>query len=43
MMFQYKVTKEDGSYVIAKDTLAFRNRIRDGVNEWRDEDPNNYK
>jgi hypothetical protein len=25
------------------DTLYFRNRIRDGVNEWQDENPLNYK
>ena len=24
------------------DTLTFRNRIRDGVNEWQDEDPSHY-
>ncbi|MDP3912745.1 MAG: DUF1735 domain-containing protein [Bacteroidota bacterium] len=27
----------------ATDTLTFRNRIRDGINEWQDENPNNYK
>ena len=25
-----------------QDTLTFRNRIRDGVNEWQDEDPSHY-
>ena len=25
------------------DTLTFRNRMRDGVNEWMDENPSNYK
>jgi hypothetical protein len=25
-----------------KDTLTFRNRMRDGVNEWMDENPSNY-
>ena len=24
------------------DTLTFRNRIRDGINEWQDEDPSHY-
>jgi hypothetical protein len=24
------------------DTLTFRNRIRDGVNEWQDENPSHY-
>lgn len=28
------------SYVT--DTLTFRNRIRDGVNEWQDENPDHY-
>lgn len=26
-----------------QDTLTFRNRIRDGVNEWQDENPSHYK
>src|SRR5690554_3262145 len=26
-----------------QDTLSFRNRIRDGINEWQDENPDNYK
>lgn len=26
----------------AQDTLTFRNRIRDGVNEWQDENPSHY-
>ena len=25
------------------DTLTFRNRFRDGINEWQDEDPTHYK
>ena len=29
--------------VHARDTLTFRNRIRDGVNEWQDENPQHYK
>jgi hypothetical protein len=24
------------------DTLTFRNRIRDGINEWQDENPSHY-
>lgn len=43
MFLNYKITNGDGSYIVANDTLVFRNRIRDGVNEWRDEDPENYK
>ena len=27
----------------AHDTLTFRNRIRDGVNEWQDENPDHYE
>jgi hypothetical protein len=26
----------------AQDTLTFRNRIRDGINEWQDENPSHY-
>lgn len=34
----------DGDYTYhATDTLTFRNRIRDGVNEWQDEHEENYK
>lgn len=43
LYLNYKITNPDGTYIIANDTLVFRNRIRDGVNEWRDEDPDNYK
>lgn len=43
LILNYKISLDDGSYVVAKDTLAFRNRIRDGVNEWRDENPENYE
>lgn len=39
----YKYQREDGNWCYAKDTLTFRNRIRDGVNEWQDENPDNYK
>ncbi len=33
----------NGVTVQCKDTLAFRDRIRDGVLEYQDENPNNYK
>ena len=33
----------DGNTCHARDTLSFRNRIRDGVNEWQDENPKNYE
>jgi len=39
----YKYRAADGNWYHAKDTLTFRNRIRDGVNEWQDENPANYK
>lgn len=39
----YKYLAADGNWYHAKDTLTFRNRIRDGVNEWMDENPANYK
>jgi len=38
----YKYTNADGSISHVRDTLTFRNRIRDGVNEWQDEDPSHY-
>lgn len=42
IFLSYKYEKE-GNVYHATDTLTFRNRIRDGVNEWQDENPNNYK
>jgi len=38
----YKYKAADGNWYHAQDTLTFRNRIRDGVNEWQDENPTNY-
>lgn len=35
--------EKDGYVCHARDTLTFRARIRDGVNEWQDEDPEKYK
>ena len=40
---KYKYANPDGTTSYATDTLTFRNRIRDGVNEWQDENPENYK
>lgn len=38
-----KYTYTDGTNTYhATDTLTFRNRIRDGINEWQDENPANY-
>lgn len=42
IFLSYKYT-ENGVTVLCKDTLAFRDRIRDGILEYRDENPNNYK
>ena len=42
IFLKYKYEK-DGLTYHATDTLTFRNRIRDGVNEWQDENPENYK
>ena len=39
---RYRVNKDDGGYDDVRDTLSFRNRIRDGVNEWQDENPAHY-
>lgn len=39
---KYKYINNDGNTCYASDTLAFRNRIRDGVNEWQDENPSHY-
>ncbi|GAB1450790.1 hypothetical protein MASR2M47_08460 [Draconibacterium sp.] len=39
----YKYQNENNNWCYAKDTLTFRNRVRDGINEWRDENPLNYK
>jgi hypothetical protein len=44
ILLSYKYANADGSIIsYARDTLTFRNRIRDGVNEWLDENPVNYK
>lgn len=38
-----KYTYNDGEFTHhVTDTLQFRNRIRDGVNEWQDENPEHY-
>jgi hypothetical protein len=38
----YKYVNAAGNTCYAKDTLTFRNRIRDGVNEWQDANPSHY-
>ncbi|MBR4756291.1 MAG: DUF1735 domain-containing protein [Bacteroidales bacterium] len=42
IFLNYKYTSADGSTTVVSDTLTFRNRIRDGINEWQDEDPTHY-
>lgn len=39
----YEYTDVDGNIVAIMDTLVFRNRIRDGVNEWQDTNTENYE
>ena len=43
ILLNYKYVNAAGNTCTAQDTLTFRNRIRDGVNEWQDENPANYK
>lgn len=38
----YTYSNGDGTTTTVTDTLAFRNRIRDGINEWQDENTDNY-
>lgn len=42
IFLSYKYANADGSISYAKDTLTFRNRVRDGINEWLDENPLHY-
>lgn len=42
ILLNYKYQDALGNWNHATDTLTFRNRIRDGVNEWQDENPDNY-
>jgi len=43
IFLSYKYTNTDGNICYAQDTLTFRNRIRDGINEWMDENPSHYE
>jgi len=38
----YKYVNAAGNTCYAQDTLTFRNRIHDGINEWQDENPSHY-
>lgn len=42
IFLNYKYDNKDGTSTYVQDTLTFRNRIRDGVNEWQDENPDHY-
>ena len=43
LFLKYKYTDPGNGYTYhCTDTLTFRNRIRDGVNEWQDENPSHY-
>lgn len=42
IFLNYSFTNADGMKSVVTDTLTFRNRIRDGVNEWQDENPEHY-
>lgn len=44
IFLKYKYTDPANNFTYhCTDTLTFRNRLRDGVNEWQDENPANYK
>ena len=43
LYLEYYYASNEGYTVVVKDTLSFRNRYRDGVNEWQDENPEHYK
>ena len=43
LFLNYKYSNGDGTTTYVHDTLSFRNRLRDGVNEWQDPDPEHYK
>lgn len=43
IMLNYKYINSEGNTCYAQDTLTFRNRIRDGINEWQDENPSHYE
>jgi hypothetical protein len=43
IFLKYKYTNPGNGYTYScTDTLTFRNRIRDGINEWYDENPSHY-
>ena len=44
IFLKYKYTNTANGYTYhCTDTLTFRNRMRDGINEWQDENPSHYE
>lgn len=43
LFLNYKFDNGNGTTTFVQDTLSFRNRMRDGINEWQDENPEHYK
>lgn len=43
IFLNYKYENGDGTCTVVRDTLTFRNRERDGVNEWQDANKEHYK
>ncbi len=43
IFLKYQYVNTEGNTCFVQDTLTFRNRIRDGINEWQDENPAHYK
>lgn len=42
VFLNYKYKNAAGNWCYVNDTLTFRNRVRDGINEWRSENPADY-
>jgi hypothetical protein len=44
IFLKYKFVNTDNGFTYyCTDTLTFRNRLRDGINEWQDENPSHYE
>jgi hypothetical protein len=43
LILKYKYTNAGNGWTYhCTDTIQFRNRLRDGINEWQDENPSHY-
>lgn len=43
LIIKYRYTNPGNNWIYhCTDTLTFRNRLRDGINEWQDENPSHY-